>query len=185
MTKGDPAGHVQVNVGQANDAGSNFVDTLDSEAEAGSSIYGTTTYYPFQLFLDPDITYTTLSISGSGFDTQVFPIQSTLFVVPGMTVITGSLLNITVASKLGHFSSSDGVGVVAPVGQEGTLGPKIMRQVVEVDLVTDNTGGPNGYQLWQGWIDLGVPVTGAVSVNVASEEHVQDVLYLSVGVAGW
>lgn len=56
--------------------------------------------------------------------------------------------------------------VQAPVGQQGTLGPKI--ETFESVAVT-NVGTKGGYVLWGGSVDVGV-VTGAVSLTVLDAE---------------
>lgn len=186
LTTSGSAGHVQVALDSAGRADLGIItETLKPESGTGSSLYGETTYYPFYLPLDANMTCTSLRVSGSGFDTQVFPIQGEVFVVPSMTTIVGKVVNFTIAAKPGQFSSSASVSVVAPVGQERTLGPKTIRQLVDVDLAPNDIAGAAGYHLWQASINLALPATGAVSVNIVLESAVHDVLYLTAGVAGW
>lgn len=135
--------------------------------------------------MDPNITYTSFRVFGSGFETQTYPIQSNLFVVPSMTASTRTLVNITIVAKPKQLPSSNSVTVVAPIGQEGTLGPKIVQKSVDISLTNFDKFAQVGYQVWQGSVDLGSPVTGAMNVKVESEGGVRDVLYLDGGVAGW
>lgn len=62
-----------------------------------------------------------------------------------MTTMTGSLVTVPIAAKPGHVAS-DGVVVVAPKGQEWTLGPKIIRHDINVDPAEDTIGRADGYQ---------------------------------------
>lgn len=152
---------------------------LHYEPNTGSSVHGTTEYYAFFETLNKNTSYASIDVTDSEDDT--FQVQNRVFVVPSMTQINGSLLDITIASK--DPTASITVDVTAPTGQQGTIGPKITRQGSSVSKAAQATG--SGYQLWQTSVDLGLQVTGAVAVNAVANGHVEDVFYLNPGVAGW
>lgn len=99
----------------------------------------------------------------------------------------GSRVDFALAARSASFQA--GVNVSAPVRQQGTLAPKITRHTVDAKQLTPSASIAPGYQLWEGSLDLGAPVTGAVAVAVTAKDEdgevVRDVLYLSDGVAGW
>ncbi len=127
------------------------------------------------------------SVSGAGLKTQSFPIQASVFVVPSRTQISGTLAGVTVAAAPGVNLASYRIQVAAPVGQPGTLGPKVIASpslpVVRLPGLTD------GYQLWQGSVDLGpaaATITGLVSIKVLNDKAaVVDLLMVNPGAAGW
>lgn len=153
--------------------------TLQLEPDTGSSVYGTTEYYAFAEILDQNTSYSSICITG--FEDQTFEIQNTVFVVPSLTQLNGSLLDITIASK--SPTSLITVEVKIPTGQQGTLGPQIINQEVSVDKMAQETD--SSYQLWQASVDLGLQITGALTINAFADGKLEDVLYLSAGVAAW
>lgn len=105
-----------------------------------------------------------------------------MFVIPSLTQLNGSVLDVTIASK--GPTSSITVELTIPTGQQGTLGPKIVRQEVSVEKVPQGTTG-SVYETWQASVDLGLQATGAVAVKAFADGDLKDVLYLSSGAAGW
>lgn len=172
----------------ADNGGSESI-TLDLEREEGSSVYGNTSYYSFSSPVGQDKAYTALEIRQEGSSTPTsFPLQSDIFVVPSKTSVEGSKVTFTVATRTaGEPSSSPPeVTISAPVRQQGTLAPKVIRYKTDVQPTTTITSP--GYQFWEGSVDLDAVATGAVAVAAASMSEageVHDVLYLSAGVAGW
>lgn len=159
---------------------------LEHEQEEGSSVYGQTKYYSFSIPVQQDTSYTKLEIRRDDAAPTSFPLQSNIFVLPSRTAVEGSMVNFTVAARTtGQPSSAVNIIISAPVRQQGTLAPKITTHHADA---RPGAVVP-GYQLWEGSVDLGdAPITGAVSVSVAAEVDsvvVQDVLYLSAGIAGW
>lgn len=152
---------------------------LHSETDTGDSVYGTTEYYAFLETLDQSASYIEIHVSGS--DNHTVHVQNRVFVVPSMTQINGSLLEVTVACQDSALSIH--VDVAAPTGQHGSLGPRIDRRGIGATRAT-HVAVP-GYDLWQASLDLGVQVTGAVAINAVAGGRVEDVLYLNSGVAGW
>lgn len=160
---------------------------LEPEQEEGSSAYGQTKYYSFSVPVQQGTSYTSLEIRRDEATPTSFPLQNSIFVLPGRTAVEGPKLNYTVAASTtgGQPSSPVEITISAPVRQQGTLAPKITTHQADA-----RPGAVvAGYQLWEGSVDLGdAPVTGAVSVSAAAEVDggaVHDVLYLSAGVAGW
>jgi hypothetical protein len=104
-----------------------------------------------------------------------------VFVVPSKSGVVGSVVNMTVATLPGNLADWR-VAVAAPVGQMGTLGPKIIRTGVDMAKLP---GLRDGYEIWQGSVDLGQSSTGAISVYVSTGRLIVDTLMLDAGVAGW
>ncbi|POS78989.1 hypothetical protein DHEL01_v202619 [Diaporthe helianthi] len=166
------------------------------EPETGSSVYGHTSYYSLSATPRQDAAYTALEITLGGAQASSptsFPLQSTLFVVPSKTSLQegSKVINFTVAAMSTTSSSPVAVSISAPVRQPGTLAPRITRHDAAV-VESDNTASgipPRGYRFWEGSVDVGAVVTGAVAVAVTAMDDgggvVHDVLYLSAGVAGW
>lgn len=73
------------------------------------------------------------------------------------------IVNFTVASSSRNAPT---VVVKAPVGQLGTLGPKILT-FSEIPL---SNGYKAGYNLWSGLVDVGTNVTGAVTITVVTSQ---------------
>lgn len=97
-----------------------------------------------------------------------------------MTTVSGAVVNVTLA--VSHFSSFT-VQVAAPANQQGTLGPKILRQ--NLNNLAMRRLLSSVYELWGGSADLGADIIGAVSIKIAANDGVGDVLYLNAGNAGW
>lgn len=154
---------------------------LQPELNTGSSVYGTTRYYAFAETLGQNTSYASIYVTGSGAHT--FEVSNTAFVVPSMTQMNGSLLDITIATRMPISSIT--VDVSAPTGQRGTIAPRIVRQGVSVAKTTQTT--VSGYQLWHASLELGLQLSGAVAVKAVANgpDQVEDVLYLSSGAAGW
>lgn len=150
-------------------------------------MYGHTTYYSFSVPVSQDTSYTTLEVSQSGASPTSFPLQNEILVLPSRTTVEGSNVSFTVATRNTGQPPPSPVDIIVsvPVRQQGTLAPKVTTHNADA-----KPGAVvSGYQLWEGSADLGDGlVTGAVSVSAAAEVEggvVQDVLYLSAGVAGW
>jgi hypothetical protein len=170
---------------------------LELEPTTGSSVYGQTNYFSFSTTVRQGVAYTTLeTIQGGDTSSRAsFQLQSDVFVVPSMTTVRGPMINFTVAARMAggdRVSSQVQVSISAPMRQQGTLAPKIARyDNADVKLVPPSAV-THAYQLWEGSLDLGAPVTGAIAVTAtgasstgAGGDVVRDVLYLSGGAAGW
>lgn len=152
-------------------------------------MYGYTRYYSFSLPVHQDKEYTALEVERGAASRESFQLQNDVFVVVSRTVVEGSNVSFAVAARTaaggGSSSGAVDVGISAPARQQGTLAPKVA--VHEAD-AKPGAAVP-GYQLWEGSVDLGAPVTGAVAVSAAAGVEgggvVRDVLYVSAGVAGW
>jgi len=163
--------------------GQNTNDKIDlsPESETGSSVFGTTTYFPFSLQArNPIASGTDIIVSGEGLGKHKFPLQRRTFIVPSMTDISGTLLRLTVASQPGNNLQT--ARITAPVSQQGTLGPKLVELTATLTKLQDQK---DGYDIWQGSGDMGQPPTGFVSVEVLSNGVVVDSLMVNSGAAGW
>lgn len=125
---------------------------------------------------------TSFIVSGPGLKTEAFPIQGNVFVVPSMTEISGTVANVTVAVRSTANFEAYNIQVAAPIGQLGTLGPKIIKVSLDATKAPDLK---DRFELWQGSVDLGNAVTGLVSIKVMNGENVVDTLMFNSGVAGW
>lgn len=166
---------------------------LTAENETGSSVfgaanttsasaYGTTTYFPFEIAGIELAGATSFVVSGPELETESFPIQGDIFVVPSMTEISGTVVNATIAVRPTTNFGACNIQVAAPIPQMGTLGPKIIEAALNVTKVP---GLKDGYELWQGSVDLQTAATGLVSIKVMSRGAAVDVLMINPGVAGW
>jgi hypothetical protein len=123
----------------------------------GSSIYGTLTYYPFEFPLG-DGTLDLFTIRGSGLETQTFESLSEIFIVPSMTAIMGTLVNLTMASMVGLTSLTFKVVVSVLVPQNGTQSLRIKEFSVEATLLPPPF--LTLYALFGGSIEFGCPLLG-------------------------
>lgn len=162
---------------------------LEAERDEGTSVYGYTRYYSFSLPVHQDKAYTALEVERDAASQASFQLQNDVFVVPSRTAVEGSKAGFTVAARTaadgGSSSGTVDVGISAPARQQGTLAPKVTVHGADAK----QGAAVPGYQLWEGSVDLGAPVTGAVAVSAAAGTNggdvVRDVLYVSAGVAGW
>lgn len=144
-------------------------------------------YYSFTQVLDQNTTYASIDVgiatgSACTHDDSRFQVQNNVFVIPSRTWVNGSSISVAVARK-GTSEEAPRVHITVPTGQQGTLGPTILRQALDTSLLTQ---AALGYQIWHGELDFGVQPTGAVAVYAQIDnEGLEDVLYLSAGVAGW
>lgn len=158
--------------------------SLQAEPETGSSIYGTTTYYAFSDPLNQDVSYESIIVRSTGLPEETFTLQNEVFIVPSMTILAGNVINITIAARSSLQGAPLAAKVAAPVGQQGTLGPTILRQTTTASKAI--TSPISGYDLWYSSLDLGGSVTGAVSISVGAGEGLpDDVFYVHGGAAGW
>ncbi|KAN0106079.1 peroxidase [Hyaloscypha variabilis] len=133
---------------------------LTPESTPGTSVFGSTTFYPFSIPISNPETLTSFHVAS-----QTFSVQTSTFIVPSLTTLTttsSSVLNFTIATT---SLLAPSVKVQAPVPQQGTLGPAIKTFD---SVAVNNVGRKKGYALWGGSVDVGV-VTGAVSVVVLNE----------------
>jgi hypothetical protein len=141
---------------------------LTPESAQGTSIFGTTTFYPFTTQIPDPSLFTHFSISNHGALTT-FPVQTSAFVVPSLTSRTttsssSTALNFTVATR---FTKGPTVNVQVPVPQQGTLGPAIKTFD---NVAVDSVGRKAGYVLWAGSVDVGSLAAGALSVAILDAE---------------
>jgi len=153
------------------------------EAETGSSIFGTTTYFPFSVSNTAALT-SSITVSGSAIPATTFSLPTQAAIIPSLTTVTGSIVNATVAVLQGSCSDYS-VQIAAPVVQAFTLAPKIVSSTLMVKQL--GLQGWSGIQggLCGGVLDLGSVPTGLVSVRVVKQGNVLDTLMVSGGLAGW
>ncbi|KAI4671680.1 uncharacterized protein J4E78_000176 [Alternaria triticimaculans] len=111
---------------------------LEREVDTGSSVFGrsgsefgTTTYFPFSLSGPAIQNATSFSFQAPDVPEQTFRIDSQAFVVPSLTVLSGTALNVTVADCQKSSCEDLTIHVSAPTTQRGTLAPKMS----ELDMV--------------------------------------------------
>ncbi|KAE9370808.1 heme peroxidase [Stipitochalara longipes BDJ] len=135
---------------------------LTPESAQGTSVFGSTTFYPFTTPIPHPETFTHFSIGP-----HTFAVQTTTFIVPSLTSLTttsSTSLNFTIAT---NAPRSPTVNVQVPVGQQGTLGPAIKTFA---NVAVKSVGKKAGYELWGGSVDVGALATGALSVVVLDGE---------------
>ena len=163
---------------------------LESEAETGSSAfgrsgseYGITTYFPFSLSGPAIQNATSFSVQAPNVPEQTFRIDSQAFVVPSLTVLSGTALNATIALCSKFTSCEDlTVHIAAPLEQHGTLAPKING----MDLVVSKaTKKKRVCTLCRGQVILQDVPTGLVTVEALLDGKVVDTLLVNGGQAGW
>lgn len=138
--------------------------TLLAETALGTSVFGTSTFFPFSLPVPHSALFFGFAIKSS-VSNSVFPTQPLTFVVRSMTSVTKSstsIVNFTVA-VIGSTNIAPIVELKAPVGQQGTLAP-IVKKFGKVAVTYAGTKA--GYQLWSGTVDFGAAVTGPIQVAV-------------------
>ncbi|KAI9664515.1 MAG: hypothetical protein M1821_005961 [Bathelium mastoideum] len=146
--------------------------TSTALASHGSSIYGTTSFYPFTLtFTSSSASPLSLTVttSNSPSTKQRFPLQPSLFLVPSLSSIAAnsstansSVLTITAAHTLSVHSLT---AIVAyPVSQQGTLAPRMVTQ--NVTLPSTGRTKEGTYELAAGTATVPAEVRGQVSVDV-------------------
>ncbi|KAI4938897.1 uncharacterized protein J4E92_000178 [Alternaria infectoria] len=105
---------------------------LEPEIETGSTVfgrsggeYGISTYFPFSLSGPAIQNATSFSVQAPEVPEQSFRISSQVFVVPSLTVLSGTALNVTVADCQKSSCEDLTIHVSAPITQRGTLAPKM------------------------------------------------------------
>jgi hypothetical protein len=162
---------------------------LEPEAETGSSVfgrsssgYGTTSYFPFSLS-GPSIRNTTsFSVYGPSISEQTFQIVSEMFLVPSLTALRSSSINVTIAMANLQSCSDSTVLAAAPFAQPGTLAPRMS----EISMSTgEATAVLDGYTLCQSLAVLQDVPTGLVRVQASVGREAVDTLLINGGTAGW
>lgn len=162
-------------------SGSAKSTTLKPDAEVGTSVFGNLVFYPFSLSIQNSESFNSFTISGAGINDKKFEVQAGAFVVPSLTSITltssSTVVNITTAALKNSVKAREGynarsleVIVAAPVPQQGTLAPKVQSWKVS----TTSSESIGKYSISTGSIDLGVRVTGAVTVDLLSGSKLLD-----------
>lgn len=152
---------------------------LSPESETGSSIFGSTTFFPFSTQISKPEAFTSFTVSGPGISSQSFPVQSGAFVVPSLTTVTATnittaTIRFSVATRQGsggyvsRMMKRDGakapnVSIQAPVAQEGTLGPKIEAFN---NVAVAGVGQKAGYDVWEGSVIVYDWTLGPLSISV-------------------
>jgi hypothetical protein len=162
---------------------------LVPESATGSSVfgragnrYGDTTYFPFETIGDHLRNATSISVRASGIPTQTFPISSQTLIVPSLTTLSGSTVNITIAITPPRSCEDLVVEVAAPFSQAETLAPKIKKDTVLLGQIENKI---HEYGFCHGVLELkGIP-TGMIIVTIAELEKSIDTLLLNGGAAGW
>ncbi|KAK4569806.1 hypothetical protein LTR86_002775 [Recurvomyces mirabilis] len=149
---------------------------LTAEDSTGSSVFGTTAYFPFSVFGDLIRNAPLFSVSGTSF-----VLQGQTFVVPSMTTVTGATVNTTIASS-GHACRSLSIRIHSPTRQSGTLAPKIAENHGDLTTVAPRV---DGYGLCRAVLQLADVPTGSIAVNALVSGAVVDTLFVNGGAAGW
>jgi hypothetical protein len=167
---------------------SKYSDDLNSEDTTGSSVfgrsetnYGTSTYFPFSISGAHNQKATSFSVTTSSVTTS-FDISSEIFIVPSLTTMSNSTINVTVAVLPIRTCDSISTQVAVPVSQQGTLAPRIGRANIAS---LQSAGIVGAYTLCSGSVTLeGIP-TGLVTLEATAEGQHLDTYLLNGGAAGW
>ncbi|KAL9097276.1 MAG: hypothetical protein Q9165_000703 [Trypethelium subeluteriae] len=138
----------------------------------GSSIFGTTSFYPFTLAFPPtssnDSLPTSLNVASEVDTSQTYPLEPHLFFAPSLSSISpASAVNssfVNIVAALAPSVSSPVAVVAFPVFQMGTLAPKMTRQNVTLEAA----GTKAGYSLVGGNATLPTGLMGQVSVDIVA-----------------
>ncbi|KAK1910799.1 hypothetical protein P3342_008679 [Pyrenophora teres f. teres] len=157
------------------------VETGQSVFGRGSGGYGVTTYFPFSVSGASTRNVTSFSVSGSGVQ-QTFPISSQSFVVPSLTSLERTSLNVTVAISASSSCDDLTVHIAAPFPQLGTLAPKMREDHISMSAAEKEF---DGYKLCMGTELLDKSPTGLLIVEALIRETIVDSLLVNGGMAGW
>jgi hypothetical protein len=162
---------------------------LVPEPATGSSVfgradnrYGGTNYFPFETVGVHLRNATSFAVRASATATQTFPISSYTFIIPILTTLSGSTVNISIAIKPSRSCEEFAVEVAAPFAQAGTLAPKIRKDTISLGQ-TENA--IDGYDICHEILELNHVPTGLTIVTVAEGGKTIDTLLLNGGSAGW
>ncbi|TVY30360.1 WSC domain-containing protein [Lachnellula hyalina] len=152
---------------------------LTPESETGSSIFGSTTFFPFSTQISNPEAFTSFNVSAPGISSQSFPVQSGAFVVPSLTTVTTihnttATVAFSVATRQGYVgrmmkrdnSTAPSVSIQAPVAQVGTLGPRI--ETFD-DVAVTSVAQKAGYYVWEGSVTVEDWTLGPLSISVLNE----------------
>lgn len=160
-----------------------YAETLAVEAAKGTSIFGETQFAPFAIDHSRISGASSFSIvSGNGIPAEKFAIQDDYFVVPSLSSVQGTVINVTIAVRKGAADSGLSAWATVPTAQPLTLGPKMTSAEMKL---RKGPAGTGGFALWQGDADIEQQPTGAVSLRLLRDRKTLDTLFLDGGVAGW
>jgi hypothetical protein len=162
---------------------------LVPEPAMGSSVfgrtgnrYGGTTYFHFETVGVHLQNATSFSIRASTTATQIFEISSHTLIVPSLTTLSGSTVNVTIAITPPHSCKEFAVEVAAPFSQTGTLAPRIRKDAISLSEIENEI---DGYEFCHGFLELSHIPTGMTIVTVVEGGKIIDTLLLNGGTAGW
>lgn len=159
-----------------------YGEALKLDNATGTSVFGSTQFAPFAIDHSRIGSSSSFSIVGSGGPAVKFAIQGDHFIVPSLSAVDGTSAKVTVAVRNGARDAALSALITVPTAQPLTLGPKMVSTAIGLSRVP---GGPSGFALWQGNVDIEQP-TGAVSVRlVSNSKETLDTLLFDAGVAGW
>ncbi|KAF4634323.1 hypothetical protein G7Y89_g3787 [Cudoniella acicularis] len=141
---------------------------ITPEDEGGYSIYGNTTFYPFNQPISKPSAFTSFSVIGSGISSETFAVQAQTFVVPSASSNSESEDGtVTVSFTVAVLNSSTApiVKVSIPVVQPNTFGP-----LVEIfnNVAVTAAGTKAGYSLFTGSVSAGVWTHGTTEVAIVN-----------------
>jgi hypothetical protein len=153
--------------------------SLTPEAATGTSVFGTSTFFPFSTNISNPNVFSAFSVLGYG-PPRIFPVESRAFVVPSLTSVSANNVTTTVdftvavssnfnsySKRIARGSNAPIVKIEVPVGQQGTLGPAIATydnlDISHVEIYAE-------YDLWQGSLDVGELATGPLTVAILDEK---------------
>ncbi|KAI0192223.1 heme peroxidase [Xylaria flabelliformis] len=158
-----------------------YKEALTIENATGTSVFGETQFAPFMIDHARIGASSSFSIGAGGLAAETFNIQDSYFIIPSLSTVNGTSVEMTIAAKKGANDSGLSARITVPTAQPLTLGPK--SSLVEIKLHR-LSGGPSGFVLWRGNTDIEQP-TGAVSIRLIRDGETLDTLLLDGGVAGW
>jgi hypothetical protein len=149
---------------------------LISEALTGSSVFGSTSFFPFSVNISNPDAFESFTVLVPGLSNETFHVQTQAFVVPSLTSANNTSAAFTVAVRSGYNTTNmPSVKVSAPVPQMGTLGPAIASFD---DVPVTNIGRKGLHDLFEGSVLLDASATGAIAVDIIEAGEVLDTLLL-------
>ncbi|KAI1753198.1 heme peroxidase [Xylaria castorea] len=158
-----------------------YKENLTIENATGMSVFGETQFASFVIDHSKIGGSSSFSIVIGGLEAETFNIQDDYSIVPSLSTVNGTSVEMTVAVKKGANGSGLSARITVPTAQPLTLGPKTSVAEIKLQKIP---GGPSGFVLWHGNADIEQP-TGAVSIRLMRDGETLDTLLLDDGVAGW
>lgn len=140
-------------------SGISSIHTSGSVSGTGTSLYGSTTYWPFT---------TTISSPGTtslNFQTVTYPVNDNIFVLPSQSSVSGSTITVKGAALTSLGGAMTGT-VYVQQSMEGTVSPKIVPTTVQMS----SFGTAGKYTIYEGNLNLPGKQTVVVKMTVGGKD---------------